>query len=547
MKVQELIGVLIVVLVVLQRFNEVPPPKGEPIAGLPTWLGNSLHWFHLRENPGEALFSPPRANTTILKFWLYRIAYALIGLSVYLAIYNIPELAQEVQGIINRVPGSDNLILTNAGPVVLAFLVGVLLPKVPPFKGADSAIRRFLYDRASIPAQQLRERNRFKEAPYEVKEDVLETIRKELETEGFDRSDIYYSQQTPTVQSLWTKASLLMEHMKSWQAKDRYKTAFSVLTEPSGHERTVDKVQNAYGALKGDAKTCFQAMCQEPDQPETVKREADFRVNCKALLILIYNLLSRISLHSHYSDHERAKCMAEIGFRLKPHENGPIPDANEMITLSVILAFVLVLPLSGIPKLGFGGGLTIGCIIYGAVLTPIMIAYWFPRFAMANRRGIPGIDFVAVCGVVAALLGFTIGVIGFSNGNIEEHFRRYTTQAYPWSSLHALIAMLIAWRIRVGTYPDITTLEGLERYKEWGNLRDAAIFTGCVVALMVLFVMPHVAQLRGKDLNMAFAWRPILISAMLAFVLGFLIPTWHRATWQGSEMRKAVPAPNDAS
>ena len=546
MEVQELIGTLLVVLVVLQRFNEVPPPQAEPIAGLPTWLGNPLRWFQLKEKPGEALFPPPRANTTIFKFWLFRIAYALIGLSVYLAIYSIPELAQEVQGIINRVPGTDNLILTNAGPVVLAFMVAFLLPKVPPFKGADSAIRRFLYDRASIPAQQLRERNRFKEAPYEVKEDVLGTIRTELETEGFDGSEIYYSQQTPTVQSLWTKASLLMEHMKSWQAKDRYKTAFSVLTQPSGNEHTVDKVKKAYDALKGDAKTCFQAMCQEPDQQETAKREADFRVNCKALLILIYDLLSRISLHSHYSDHERAKRMGEIGFRLKPRENGPIPDANEMVTLGVIFSFVLVLPLSGNPRLGFGGGLTIGCIIYGAVLTPIMIAYWFPRFAMANRRGIPGIDFVVVCGFVATLLGFTIGLIGFSSGEIEEHVRRYTTRAYPWASLHALIAMLIAWRIRVATYPDITTLEGLERYKEWGNLRDAAIFVGCVVALMVLFVMPQVAQLSG-DPSMAFGWRPILISAMLAFAVGFLIPTWHRANWQASEVRKAVPAQIGAS
>lgn len=78
------------------------------------------------------------------------------------------------------------------------------------------------------------------------------------------------------------------------------------------------------------------------------------------------------------------------------------------------------------------------------------------------------------------------------------------------------MAALIAWRIRTGTYPDITRLKGTARYKQWGYLRDAAIFVSCVVALMVLFIQPEIAKLRN-DPSYARDWKPLMVAAMVAF------------------------------
>lgn len=132
-------------------------------------------------------------------------------------VYKVPGLAEQVQVILNwivkNVDGPDTPVLVeNAGPVVLAFFVTVVLPRMPVLSTAERAIRRSLYELALIPAQQLSERNRLKKAPYMVEPEVLEAVRKKLEAEGFDRANLAY-EATPSVRSMWTKTSLLMAHL----------------------------------------------------------------------------------------------------------------------------------------------------------------------------------------------------------------------------------------------------------------------------------------------------------------------------------------------
>ncbi len=213
------IGCLVVVLVAGYRFNTAPPPKPLIPEGIPRWLGMILGFFHVKKGPSSPVFPPPRANTTLFKFWLYRSAYVLAGLLVYLSIFKVPGLADEVQKIMAYAPGLNTPVLKNSGPVLMAFFVAVVFPIIPPFKGADRSLRRCLFERASIPAQQLRERNRMRKAGYEARPEVLQALVTKLQADGFDRSDIVY-EQNPTTRSLWTKASLLMEHIALWQGQD---------------------------------------------------------------------------------------------------------------------------------------------------------------------------------------------------------------------------------------------------------------------------------------------------------------------------------------
>ena len=72
--------------------------------------------------------------------------------------------------------------------------------------------------------------NRLKHAPYHVDLSTLERVRSKLEAEGFQRRDLIY-EDSPTTGSLWTKTSVLIEHLLKWQGEDKYKTAFAVLKE----------------------------------------------------------------------------------------------------------------------------------------------------------------------------------------------------------------------------------------------------------------------------------------------------------------------------
>jgi len=529
------IGCLTVVLVAGYRFNVTPPPEPSLPAGVPRRLGMILNWFQLKKDLSSSLFPPPRANTTLFKFWLYRAAYALISLLIFIALLKVPKLAEEVQKIINIAAGSNTPVLKNAGPIVMAFFAAVVFPMLPPFKEADRSLRRCLFERASIPAQQLRERNRLKKAEYEAKPEELKVVKSNLQTDGFDASDIVY-EVIPTTQSLWTKASLLMEHIAAWQAKDQYKTAFALLKERDSDLLSVDRVAETYEALKGNARECFAGKRSQPGALETQKREEAFRGECKELLIAIYDLLSRVSLKSHFNDRERVNCAKEIGFKLKRRIGGPVPDSNDLIALALVLAGACLLPLSTV--VGPGRAVMITVIIFAAVLIPILIADRFPKFAF-NRNGYsPSVAYPFASGLTAAVITVTISIayssISFGdimNTNLVDFGRgwsSYISRSYPWTALPVLYAVLIAWRIRTGSYPDTDCLKGFRRYCEWGCLLDAGIFLVCTVGVMVIFVMPRVSVLWQKP-DAATDWMLLIRPALVSSALGFLVPTWYRA------------------
>jgi len=109
------------------------------------------------------------------------------------------------------------------------------------------------------------------------------------------------------------------------------------------------------------------------------------------------------------------------------------------------------------------------------------------------------------------------------------------------------MAVLVGVRIRTGTYPDPTRLKGIARYRAWGDLWDAGIFVGCVVAWMVVFVRPQVAALLKRP-EVAQDWRFLIIPVTAAFAIGFFVPTWYRANLlRMTKVRaEAQPAPGPA-
>lgn len=535
-----LLGSLVVVLVAISRFNDPLrlPPKSPD--NMPSWAHTVRNWFKWNPHTTAALYRPARANTTLFKYRLYQLIYAVIAFSVYwlfvqqpVILNSVNKIIQGLAGVAGGIPGvpSDIPYVGEAGPLLIAAFVLLVLPNVPPFKGADASIRRALYRHASIPAQQLREMNRLSDARYEPPQTALETVRTELVAEGFLPNDIVYDPHNPTTQSLWTKCALLIRQVRSLEAEDNYKTAFSVLLEPETDQRSVEAVKAHYDALFGDAKACFTAL-RSPSataQNEVEKRNETFRVHCKELLELIYSLLSRVSLHAHYGERERVEELGKLGFKLR--RNNALPDANEVIALIVVLGAVLVFPLSRI--MGVVGAVMIGGIMVTAVLTPIILAYVCPRLAQLRGSHAPAIAFPVAAGIIAWLMGgIIITVAGFftppTEGCPYSGLARYSNCSYPWSLLHAGISTLIAWRMRVGTYPAAVLISGFRRYRVWGSIGDSAIFLIVMLALLVFAVKPMLRDL-GRDFEGIQFVMLMLRIGLVASIIGFFVPTWYRA------------------
>jgi hypothetical protein len=533
--VEYFMGALLVLVVFLRRFSLPPvtPSPTDPSAGVRGKIGQ---WFGSSKG-SCALFPPPRANTTLFKYSLYQSVYAAGWVLIYILILKIPGLLDELQAVINLiVPKGPNLtILGRSGPVALAIMVAVLPRRTPWFRGADSAVRDVLYERAAIPAQQLRERSRLKNARYQADPARLDRVRTALVAERFNPEDIAYDEEA-TTRSLWTKASLLMEGIGRWQGEDRYTTAFAILKERDGTTLTVAVVNERYEALEGDAKSCFQALREAADEPETADREAAFRCECKALLEQIYDLLSRVSLKSHYSDRERVQAMNRLGFMISPQPTAHIPGHNDLVWLVIILGLVQVLPLHLFAGIPFVRAVIIGATMFVCVLTPLILLGKFPGLAAKAENGAPAITFPFLSAAIAMGLGvlISVGCQAVVTMDLATSWGHYTSLGYPWSFLIGLVAALIAWRMQTGVYPDGTQLTGFARFRTWGNLWDAAIFVGCTVALMILVVLRLLPPTTGT----AEYLQRILLPAMSAFAVGFFIPTWYRAQVGRKDRRK---------
>ena len=89
-----------------------------------------------------------------------------------------PCISDQFQQIIQFFVQEGLPYITDAGPLVVAAFVILILPNVQPFRWPDIRIRSTLYERALIPAQQLREINRLKRTPYISHTELVDVVRK---------------------------------------------------------------------------------------------------------------------------------------------------------------------------------------------------------------------------------------------------------------------------------------------------------------------------------------------------------------------------------
>lgn len=529
------LGALIVWMAAMSRFNK-PQTLFTLQAEQKFNLLEIIKQSFSRASPRQRLLlRPPRANTTVFRYRLYQIIYALLAILIYFLMLLQPGIQHQFQQIIGWFVESGVPDITNSGPLVMATFVVLVLPNIPPFRWADIAIRSLLYERALIPAQQLREISRLKMARYDPPEELMLKVQQLATAEYFNEGDIAYDPEHPTVKSLWCKCLLLVEHIKLWEVDDHYMTAFAVLKEPDSEQRSVDVVKEMQKNLMADARVYFGVMRDDPDATsrKMADREAVFRNNSCELLNKIYALLAGISLHSHYSDNERVTQFGNMGLKLESESNAPLPDSNDMFMLTLILCTFLVFPLAY--NLGVVKAIMIGAIMLSAVLSPVILARLCPGVSNYKRkRYAPNVIYPLFSGLLAAFLGFAIFSISglfIEPSNFCEYsgYERYLNCSYPWGVLHATIALLLATRLSRGSYPDIKKLKGWKRYQQWGNFKDAIICAIGMWLVTMLIVLPLLGSIRPEQFANGGSWMIAARIAVISFILGFVVPTWYRA------------------
>jgi len=524
-------GLAIVFFYCLYRFNSPPPAKPEIAQDGSRVAATLRQWFQMRPPPTPSILPPPRANTTAFKFWLYRSVYAVIGVGIYLLVIQVPGLREPIPGIMKlfQLPDLPKLDLTNG--VVLAILL-IALARMPPLRGADTLIRRALYERASIPAHQLGFQFLLRGAVYLPDDKMLKSIREDLLGDGFAEADIEYDRQA-TTRSLWTKINLLMRQLEIWGQKDQYKTAFAILREQGSEKLAVDRVREACQALKGDARTYLAALRQQPNEEGTWRRKELFRQECKSLLDAIYALVTRVMLRSHFSYYDAIAAVKRAGFDIQANAT-PLPNKNDLVALILIFFLVVTIPLSY--ALGFYRATMITFIYVLATLTPIYLAAEWPNLLRRDDRRMPPLAFPIVSALLAGGIGFLVALfIGSMQTaeatlwqfSVSQGLQRWRTISYPWTLLVCGLTGALSVLMLIGRYPDVSRLQGVRRYRQWICPLDGLMLGGFTLALMILLVFPMLVRLVPQY----YTWEEPLVlirPVITAFVIGLVVPTWYR-------------------
>lgn len=543
----EISGIVIIFFYCLCRFNNPPPARSDTDAGTSKTLVTIKQWFQFHDPPTPMVLPPSRANTTAFKFWLYRMVYAFFGVFIFLLLSLVPGLRDPIPALITlfKLPVPQQLDLANG--VVLALLL-VVLSRMPPLRAVDATIRRELYERASIPAQQLSFQFLLRNSAFNPNPLVLTTIRDELTGDSFAAVDIHCHEQS-TTPSLWTKINVLMHQLERWAQEDQYKTAFSIIREPETDKLLVDRVRDAREALKADARLCLAALREKPDVDDTLQRDEQFRQECKALLDALYNLITRVMLRSHFSYFDAITAVKRAGFDVSVSAM-PLPNKNDLVALILLFFFVVTVPLSY--GVGFYRATMITVIYVLATLTPIYLAAEWPNLLRRDerQRHMPPLAFPILSSLLAGTIGCLVAVIigsvqteaGTLGIDVGKGLTRWMTVSYPWTILISGITGVLSVLMLIGRYPDNRQINGAQRYRQWICLSDGLILAAFTLALMLFLVFPMLVKLVPQH----YSWENELIIArpvLTAFFIGLLVPTWYRGNRELLKQEKRRVAP----
>ncbi len=524
-----LFSYIFVTFFLYQHFKFIPPSSRAKPERLSGYLGTVRNWFSFRNAPKMELFEPARANTTRCKFMLYRMLYLAIGLFVFSAVLKIPDVRKSFEALLQHVYLDDFTLLPAPSFIGAFFLIAYFY--IPPFCGAEASLRRLLFEKASIPAQQNAEQHRLRNASYWPQIDMVQKVRKDLKGQGFDQRDLIY-ETTPTARSMWMKVALLCEHGRQYAENARLGRELNDLA---------NEIFDSYEKQKPTARACFAAMRNDPKSIQTTEMTANLRDACSQMLDRLYELFSRIALMIHGGDISRIRAMKRVGFFIKPNGIFAVPESNDIICFIVLLLIILFLPLWLLHSLRGAVGITM--IIYTCMFTPTFLLMRCPHLIQGRIRKVtkassqffafPRVEFPVISAIVAAILAFCIATVFLNEGSLLQRLQAFPSQKYPWILMPLTYAFVLAMMIQAGEQNSWKTIRIFNAHVT-GNWKDA-LSLSIIIPTMFYFVqillkmvdqpqMSITEAIMGIELKWYFR---MALHAVVACTIGFLLPTWN--------------------
>ncbi|UCD77886.1 MAG: hypothetical protein JSW26_21120 [Desulfobacterales bacterium] len=519
----------VVIFFLYQHFKIIPPSSRAKPEKLCGFLGTVRNWFSFRNAPKMELFEPARANTTRCKFMLYRMLYLGIGLILFSALLKIPEIQETFQALLRYVYEEDFELLRGPSFIGAFFLIAFFY--IPPFCGVDASLRRLLYEKARIPAQQYAEQHRLRNAAYMPQIDVVQKVRKDLKGQGFCENDLIY-ETSPTARSMWLKVALLCEHARQYAEDARLGRELNALATD---------IFDSYEKQKPNAMACFAMLRNDPDSVQATEMTANLRDACSQLLDRLYELFSRIALMIHGGDISRIRAMKNVGFFIKSNGNFAVPESNDIICFALLLLIILFLPFCLLHSISGAIGITL--IVFTCMFTPVFLLLCFPSLIQGRTRNVkksaapsfsfPQVEFPVLSAIVAGMLAVFIATVFLNEGNLIHRLQVFVDRKYPWTLMPLSYAFVLAMMIQTGELRNLNTFRIFNAHitGNWRNSLCLAVVIACVFYLVQILLQKAnrpeisiIAAIKGIELKW---YIRMALNTAVAGIIGFLLPTWH--------------------
>lgn len=539
-----------------------------------------------------------RYSTTFFQFYFFLVFYVVSLILIYgfvgWVLHSNPELLPAILRYLTLfdvpIPAdvSDAVTKGLTVPILLALLLTTLLPSIPKLKAFDAWLRAHFWRLGNIPEEAERLAAGMAFMPYRFSASTIAAIEAEADAQGVPRDRLCYDYRQDASYG-WPFATALYLVLKGWKDDSRGKYARFARDNPEPFA----EVERIYRQCSASAKAYLQPPASAVDGEQDAHhraeldraRDALFHATYDELVVKAIGLIARCVLFAEPSAKERTERLDSLGFGESQSASRMIgPDKYAGIFGIVIFSLVGVAIAEAIARTVIDAGsnavrppLTMGTLFFTALLTASVFASAVlavdaaksllrKRHAIVLKRLSP-VRVAVTAGLVAALFGLAVAlglrtlkyVIGgassihpkqLSNCNLDSAATDWLGIRVAWCDMEwsspyllqsAAVAMAIAYLAT--RWSD----HGLSRRRALSQLFDGLVAAG-VLALTSIVVYFLLEGIKIDDTVVLKGTRdkasgdPLLLfmvkGALIGFVIGILVPTWHRESHRSNALQR---------
>lgn len=474
-------------------------------------------------------------NTTAQRYWIMVLFYAFASIMLFILMATILQYVG-VDYLKLFLPGVDfNTKLSP--PLLMALFMTVLLSKVPGLSKLDEAVRTEFRRRASMSSIASNLSHILESSPFNLTDAKRKEIIKALQEKEIDRKDVMFDNDN-SPQYLWTRITVLLQHMKSWETDstyrnfiDKYRSEWKTLIEQSELHET-------------KAIRCFRLGCVAGKDEKLISALKDCRHHYSeqltSLLAQLCDFMGRGISQCQRSPDARRAALVAIGIDARVNVGYTVHQITMVFLMALGITIVLPLIIDHVSALlhtsddsntyrhslieSYMFKIAIGYACAG--LVALRIHYRMGNSARFGQNRPWGRYLIAglLAVILAIFAGFIIDALGLAlhlgkHKELADIPKNFFASSWVYQIRILVLGFLLSYLLD-------TPLKQNQRRRQWFE----SLFTAVTMLVVGLIIMSYInsPQMQEKIRYSLDAFPFLAASVILGALIGYWLPTSSR-------------------